>query len=72
MTDHRQFCNEKRYFDEVAADGETWLDREVTECKFQGERLGKRFRILLERLWGSMSQSIPFACQDWANTPISE
>jgi Transposase DNA-binding len=68
MTNHRPFCNEKRYLDEVAADDETWLDREVTECKFQDERLGKRFRILLERLWGSMGQSIPFACQDWANT----
>ena len=32
------------------------------------ERLGKRFRTLLEQLSGRAGESIPMACQDWANT----
>ena len=31
------------------------------------ERLGKRFRLVLERLWSCMGQSIPMACQNWCN-----
>lgn len=41
----------------------SWIERE-----FQDERLRKRFGVFLERLWDSMGQSIPFACQDWAST----
>ena len=32
------------------------------------ERLGKRFRTLLEQLSDGTGESIPIACQDWANT----
>jgi hypothetical protein len=47
---------------------ETWIDRELAGCEFKDERLGKRFRALLERLWSGIGESIPFVCQDWANT----
>lgn len=47
---------------------QTWMDKETAACKFQDERLKKRFRLLLEQFWTSMGQSIPFACQDWAST----
>src|ERR1035441_10550460 len=47
---------------------EAWVDREVAECEFKDERLGKRFRSLLEQLSSSPGDSIPLACQDWANT----
>ncbi|MFL9912543.1 IS4 family transposase [Paraburkholderia sp. RL17-337-BIB-A] len=50
------------------ADDESWLDQEVAGSEFQDVRLRKRFAMLLERLWKGMGQSIPFACQDWANT----
>ena len=51
-------------------DGETgaWFDREIAGCSFADERLNKRLRILLERMGDAMGDSIPLACQDWANT----
>ena len=47
---------------------EAWVDREVADCEFKDERLGKRFRSLLEQLSSSPGDSIPLVCQDWANT----
>lgn len=49
-------------------DEHTWIDHENSACHFRDERLKKRFRLLLEQFWKNMGQSIPFACQDWANT----
>jgi hypothetical protein len=46
----------------------SWLDRELADCEFKDERLGKRFRSLLEQLASSPGDSIPLVCQDWANT----
>ena len=45
-----------------------WLDRELADCEFKDERLGKRFRSLIEQLSSSPGDSIPLVCQDWANT----
>ena len=53
------------------ADGnahDDWLGCELGDCAFNDERLGKRFRSLLEQLSSSPGGSIPLACQDWANT----
>ena len=44
-----------------------WLDGELAACKLADERLTKRLRKLLGQIGGTMGQSIPFACQDWAN-----
>ena len=49
-------------------DADVWLDRELTKCDFKDKRLGKRFRLLFERLASNPGESIPLACQDWANT----
>jgi hypothetical protein len=51
-------------------DGEAdaWFDHEIADCAFADERLDKRLRRLLERMEGAMGESIPLACQDWANT----
>lgn len=46
----------------------TWLSEELSGCKFADKRLGKRFKVLCERLWNKVGESIPFACEDWANT----
>lgn len=46
----------------------SWIDQELEECTFVDERLGKRFRTLLEQLSDGVGESIPMACQDWANT----
>jgi hypothetical protein len=45
-----------------------WIDDEVAGCRFADERLGKRLRKLLDQLAGAIGESIPLACQDWANT----
>jgi len=47
---------------------DSWVDRELAECDFKDERLRKRFRMLLEQLSEGTGESIPMACQDWANT----
>src|SRR5512143_1876355 len=54
----------------VPMDGATdaWFEREVAGCRFTDERLKKRLRTLLERMGDAMGDSIPLACQDWANT----
>jgi hypothetical protein len=49
-------------------DDESWLDREIAGSEFHDVRLRKRFGVLLEQLWKGMGQTIPLACQDWANT----
>src|SRR5664279_244364 len=45
-----------------------WVDGEIDENVFRDVRLGKRFRELLIRMGGGIGESIPLACQDWANT----
>jgi hypothetical protein len=45
-----------------------WVDQELVNCDFKDKRLGKRFRLLLERLSENPGESIPLACQDWTNT----
>lgn len=51
-----------------AGSKDDWVDRELAECDFKDERLRKRFRMLLEQLSDGTGESIPMACQDWANT----
>ena len=46
----------------------TWIGRECAECHFKDVRLQKRFGMLLEQMSGGIGESIPFVCQDWANT----
>jgi hypothetical protein len=47
---------------------DSWIDQELAGCQFKDMRLGKRFRKLLEQLSDGTAESIPLACQDWANT----
>jgi hypothetical protein len=46
----------------------SWIDEELAACKFADVRLDKRFRTLVERLSEGVGETIPMACQDWANT----
>ena len=52
----------------MAMDPNAWIDDELAGCRLADERLGRRLRTLLEQLAGAMGDSIPLACQDWANT----
>lgn len=45
-----------------------WTEREVDKAAFKDARLGQRLGGLLKQIGDSMGGSIPFACQDWANT----
>jgi hypothetical protein len=47
---------------------ESWVDQELVGCKFKDARLDRRFKKLVTALASSVGESIPLACQDWANT----
>jgi hypothetical protein len=44
------------------------VSAEVDSVKLDDERLTKRFKLLRELMSSKPSASIPFACEDWANT----
>jgi hypothetical protein len=46
----------------------SWINDELAGCKFADVRLEKRFRTLVEHLSEGIGETIPMACQDWANT----
>ncbi|EWY37075.1 transposase [Skermanella stibiiresistens SB22] len=52
----------------MATGSNAWIDDELSGCRLADERLGRRLRTLIEQLAGAMGDSIPLACQDWANT----
>jgi Transposase DNA-binding len=47
---------------------EHWTEHEIDESVFKDARLGRRFGELLKQIGDGMGESIPYACQDWANT----
>jgi len=52
----------------TAASDDAWVAQEVAGCDFADARLGKRLGSLIQMLYGSIGGTIPFVCQDWANT----
>jgi hypothetical protein len=46
----------------------SWIDGEIAACQFADVRLGKRLHCLLEQTSDAVGESVPMACQDWANT----
>jgi hypothetical protein len=46
----------------------TWIDNEVGGCNFGDARLATRFGKLLGMMSEGIGESVPYACQDWANT----
>jgi hypothetical protein len=46
----------------------TWIDKELDGCQLPDNRLNKRYKLLLQQLSEGLGESIPFSCQDWANT----
>lgn len=45
-----------------------WTEREIDKSAFKDVRLGRRCAELLKQIGDAMGESIPYACQDWANT----
>lgn len=52
----------------MATGSNAWVGEELAGCRFADERLGRRLGTLLDQMAGAMGESIPLACQDWANT----
>lgn len=45
----------------------SWMVDEVLGCQFRDRRLARRFGIVLRQISEASCESIPQACQDWAN-----
>ena len=45
-----------------------WFDEELSGCRLGDGRLDSRLRQLVARMDAGFGESIPLACQDWANT----
>ncbi|WP_309401043.1 IS4/Tn5 family transposase DNA-binding protein [Cerasicoccus maritimus] len=45
----------------------SWIEHELSYCSLKDERLTKRFKTILQQLHSASAESIPWACQDWAN-----
>jgi hypothetical protein len=52
----------------VRANMPAWLTNELDGYRFFDVRLARRMKELASQLWSHVGQSIPMACQDWANT----
>ena len=61
-------ASEAQHVDDSASKSDHWVDREIDADIFPDARLGKRFRELLIQMGSGLGESIPLACQDWANT----
>jgi hypothetical protein len=52
-----------------ASPAQAWIDQEVGGCHYKDVRLAKRLHKLLGMMsGGGIGESVPYACQDWANT----
>lgn len=47
---------------------DAWFNQELADCKLTDARLHKRLHTVLAQIGNNPGQSIPLACQDWANT----
>jgi hypothetical protein len=47
---------------------QSWVDEEIASGQFPDKRLERRLRQVFDQMGGAMGQTIPRACQDWANT----
>ena len=54
--------------DSETGDLKRWITNEVKACAFPDERLSRRFGNLLGMISRRVGDTIPAACQDWANT----
>ncbi|MBK1781731.1 transposase [Advenella sp. WQ 585] len=45
-----------------------WISKELVASQFGDKRLDKRLERLVNQLWSGVGSSLPYACQNWANT----
>jgi hypothetical protein len=68
MKKRRKFLGTKREGLSTSFRSNRWMGSELARCEFRDTRHGKRLQRLLEQLSEKIGGSIPWACQDWANT----
>jgi len=51
-----------------ASDADSMIQGELEAAAFPDERLGKRLGVMLDQFADGTAESVPMACQDWANT----
>lgn len=51
-----------------ADDADSLIQGELEAAAFPDERLGKRLGVMLDQFADGTAESVPLACQDWANT----
>ena len=49
-------------------DTSSWLEDELKQSDFADLRIRKRVQIFMQQQANHFGQSVPLACQDWANT----
>jgi hypothetical protein len=52
----------------VVSSSKKWIEQELSRCEFKDSRHGKRLEKLVDQFSDEIGGSIPWACQDWANT----
>ena len=56
--------NDRRSTDAaVSSETQDWVDRETVDGTFKDERLGRRFKMLLADVGGSIGESLPLAVE---------
>ncbi|MBV9305024.1 MAG: hypothetical protein JOZ45_02730 [Acidobacteriaceae bacterium] len=45
-----------------------WIETELATCPLPDQRLRQRLQQLLQQFSSGLGDSLPLACQDWANT----
>jgi hypothetical protein len=53
---------------DLAQEPAGWIETELAACPLPDQRLRQRLQQLLQQFSSGLGESIPFACQDWANT----
>jgi hypothetical protein len=68
MTKRQESQRSSRVDHATASQTKTWIEHDLVGSEFTDVRLNKRFRKLFQQLSESTGESIPWVCQDWANT----
>ena len=64
----KQFRGKKQTTGSENGVGKGWIKQELAGSKLRDARLDKRLERVMEQMAEGVGESIPWACQDWANT----
>lgn len=64
----KQYRRDKEGRGSESCIGKEWIKQELAGSKLKDARLDKRLERVMEQMAQGVGESIPWACQDWANT----